>query len=130
VDKTNKIVFTEYAFQLKFKKQISILLIRRKETKIVINHNSVLSPLTFHNGYSINTLIENLPSEWIIYDSIIQNSHISLVSYCTLISPITVALFSGQIKLNSKYLKDLDYINKIGNIVSCLICITNNLLIL
>jgi len=101
---------------IKIINNIWFLIISRKETKIVINHSSVLSPLTFHNGYSINTLIENLPSEWIIYDSIIQNSKISLVNYCTLVSPITVALFSGQIKINSKFLKDLDYINKIGNL--------------
>lgn len=82
---------------------------------MVINHNSVLSLPIFQN--SINNTIENLPSEWIIYDSMVQNNHISLVNYCTLVTPITVALFSGQIKLNSKYMKDLEHLNLIRKFI-------------
>ena len=62
----------------------------------------------------MNDMINNYPSEWIVYDSMIQNSRISLVNYCTLVSPVAVGIFSGQIKLHSKYLQDLEYINTIS----------------
>lgn len=85
-----------------------------KETKIMINHNSVISPLTFYNGFTINDLLQNLPSEWIIYDTMIQNGHLSLINNCTLVSAVSVAIFCGQMRLQQKFLKDLDILNTIG----------------
>jgi ATP-dependent RNA helicase YTHDC2 len=55
-----------------------------------------------------NIKIENLPSEWLIYNEMSQHGYLKCLKCCTHVSSLCVGLFGGNIKLNEKYLNDLD----------------------
>ncbi|CAE1330762.1 YTHDC2 [Acanthosepion pharaonis] len=77
-----------------------------KETKVRIHNLSVLSPNP--SVGSRNKNISYFPSEWIVYEEMSRNNRLASVRCCTMISPITIALFTGPAKLSPEIIKEAE----------------------
>ena len=65
--------------------------------------NSVLSGASAHAE-----AVNNLPSDWLIYEEMTRIHRTANVRCCTLVSPITVAIFAGPAKLPAEAIKEVD----------------------
>lgn len=90
-----------------------------KETKVRIHNLSVLSPNP--SVGSRNKNISYFPSEWIVYEEMSRNNRLASVRCCTMISPITVALFTGPAKLSPEIIKEAEGNITAGNLISFLL---------
>ena len=87
-------------------------MITRSESNVRFHPNSVLNVCSLDPKESIeetrNQLLSSLPTDWFIFNSMIKTGKTCLVECCTLITPITIALFAGntQIVINS-YLENI-----------------------
>ena len=52
------------------------------------------------------TAVAELPSDWLFYEENTQANKLACVRTCTLVSPITVAMFAGPSKLPADALKE------------------------
>ncbi|XP_015788872.1 probable ATP-dependent RNA helicase YTHDC2 [Tetranychus urticae] len=73
-------------------------LISNKDSSIRFHPSSVLIETSENRPKNHVKLLESLPSEWLIFDSLSRIGFKSYARYCTLISPLTVALFAGTSK--------------------------------
>ncbi|RWS31417.1 putative ATP-dependent RNA helicase YTHDC2-like protein [Leptotrombidium deliense] len=53
-------------------------------------------------------LLENIPSDWIVYEEMTRIGRVSYARCCTLVSPIVVAIFAGAARLPSDALHEND----------------------
>lgn len=49
-----------------------------------------------------------LPTDWLIYDEAVRSFPIVHVRCCTVVSPVTVALFAGQSRLRSEVIRETE----------------------
>lgn len=66
------------------------------------HHTSVLNDITamMHRRHHQNKKnISDLPSDWLIYEEMMRTGSTAHAYCCSLITPITVALFSGPARL-------------------------------
>lgn len=108
-DNQNNIFIAEYSlcsnnFLLKSEYAFNIYL--RNEQRIIIHNSSVIYLTNYQKQQNVK--IENLASEWLLYNEMSQHGNLKCLKCCTLVSPLCIAIFSGNLKLNEKYLNELD----------------------
>ena len=82
---------------------------RKNENEKMITHmQSVLPQITQ------KAAIRELPSEWLFYEESTRASRLACVRTCTLVTPITIALFAGPTKLPADALKEEDLAVTLG----------------
>ncbi|XP_015929708.1 3'-5' RNA helicase YTHDC2 isoform X2 [Parasteatoda tepidariorum] len=78
-------------------------LITQKESKVRFHHSSVLNKLPVSSKQTVAKLrkqvIDELPSDWLFYEEMMRAGSTAHAQNCTVVSPITVALFSGPARL-------------------------------
>jgi len=75
----------------------------RKEFRVMLHHSSTLhkcpkSPCT-SVASSHSAVLEALPSDWLVYEKISRSGKFYYAHCCTVVSPITVALFAGPARM-------------------------------
>ncbi|GAB6019416.1 3'-5' RNA helicase ythdc2 [Chamberlinius hualienensis] len=87
-------------------------LITQKESKVRFHPSSVLSQMPESRKQTVSkvhaSVIENLPADWLIYEELSRSEYWGLARCCTLVSPITVALFAGPSRLPLDALSETD----------------------
>lgn len=73
----------------------------RKSSGIKFHTSSVL-----RNSASPKKPAQSIPTEWILYEEMSRYERSAYIRCCTAISPITVALFTGPIKLPPESVRD------------------------
>uniref|UniRef100_T1JES8 RNA helicase n=1 Tax=Strigamia maritima TaxID=126957 RepID=T1JES8_STRMM len=80
-----------------------IQLMTQKESKVRFHPSTVLSELPKSARTSVasshSQVVESLPSDWLIYEEMTRAGRLAHVRCCTLITPITIALFAGPARL-------------------------------
>lgn len=75
----------------------------RKECKVAFHPSSALrnDPKDEKTSVaqSLTIGVENLPTDWIMFDELNRTGRLCFMKTCTLVSPITVAIFSGPARL-------------------------------
>ncbi|XP_038625680.1 3'-5' RNA helicase YTHDC2 isoform X2 [Tachyglossus aculeatus] len=84
-------------------------LIGAKEKKFRFHPNSVLSQAQYKkippaNGHVVS--VQALPTDWLIFDEVTRACKIASISCCTAVTPITITLFSGPMRLASNALQE------------------------
>lgn len=78
-------------------------LITQKESKVRFHQSSVLNRLPTSSKQTVSALhskvVSDLPCDWLLYEEMTRTGHIAHAHCCTLLSPITVALFAGPARL-------------------------------
>ncbi|KOB67903.1 putative ATP-dependent RNA helicase YTHDC2, partial [Operophtera brumata] len=71
-----------------------------KEVRVAFHPKS-----TLHNGgtgvSAMHKSITGLPTDWVVFEEISRSGRFCFIRCCTLVTPLTVALFSGPIRLSS-----------------------------
>lgn len=80
---------------------LSMFHIFRKSSGIKFHTSSVL-----RNSASPKKVAQAIPTEWILYEEMSRYERSAYIRCCTAISPITVALFTGPIKLPPESVRD------------------------
>ncbi|KAI5615726.1 putative ATP-dependent RNA helicase YTHDC2 isoform X1 [Silurus asotus] len=80
-----------------------------KEKKVRLHPTSVLSQpqykkIPLANGQA--AAVQSLPTDWLIYDEMTRAHRTASVRCCTVVTPITVAVFGGSAKLPSTALQE------------------------
>ncbi|XP_056313163.1 3'-5' RNA helicase YTHDC2 [Danio aesculapii] len=80
-----------------------------KEKKVRLHPTSVLSQPQYKkippaNGQA--AAVDSLPTDWLIYDEMTRAHRIASVRCCTVVTPLTIALFGGGAKLPSSALQE------------------------
>lgn len=75
----------------------------RKEFKVMFHPSSTLrecpkSPRT-SMASSHSSVVEALPSDWLVYEEISRSGRLCHARCCTVVSPTTVALFAGPARM-------------------------------
>jgi hypothetical protein len=75
----------------------------RKEFKVMLHPSSTLreypkSPRTLVAA-SHAAAVEVLPSDWLVYEEMSRSGRFCHVRCCTLVTPITVAIFAGPARM-------------------------------
>lgn len=74
-----------------------------KEVRVAFHPKS-----TLHNGgtgtSAMHKSVTNLPTDWVIFEEISRAGRFCFIRCCTLVTPLTVALFSGPIRLSNSAL--------------------------
>lgn len=68
-----------------------------KEVKVAFHPSS-----TLHRGGGVmgsQKSVQNLPTDWVVFEEISRVGRFCFIRCCTLVTPLTVALFSGPIRL-------------------------------
>ncbi|KFM65505.1 putative ATP-dependent RNA helicase YTHDC2, partial [Stegodyphus mimosarum] len=77
--------------------------ITQKETKVRFHHSSVLNKLPLSSKQTVahmrKQIVAELPCDWLIYEEMMRTGSIAHAHCCTLVTPITVAIFSGPARL-------------------------------
>lgn len=68
-----------------------------KEALVVVHPSSTLRDLDPREG----KVSEKLPTDWIVYEEMNRTGKLCQIRMCTIISPITIALFAGPLRLPS-----------------------------
>ncbi|XP_073697034.1 3'-5' RNA helicase YTHDC2-like isoform X1 [Garra rufa] len=87
----------------------NLTLMGSKEKKVRFHPMSVLSQPQYKkippaNGQA--AAVESLPTDWLIYDEMTRAHRIASVRCCSVVTPLTVAIFSGCAKLPSSALQE------------------------
>ncbi|XP_067295893.1 3'-5' RNA helicase YTHDC2 [Pseudorasbora parva] len=87
----------------------SLTLMGSKEKKVRFHPTSVLSQPQYKkippaNGQT--AAVESLPSDWLIYDEMTRAHRIASIRCCSVVTPLTVAIFGGCAKLPSSALQE------------------------
>ncbi|XP_028912181.1 3'-5' RNA helicase YTHDC2 isoform X2 [Ornithorhynchus anatinus] len=90
-----------------------------KEKKFRFHPNSVLSQTHYRKIPPANGHIKSvqaLPTDWLIFDEVTRACKIASISCCTAVSPITITLFSGPMRLASNAFQEpLPFADTISN---------------
>lgn len=75
--------------------------------KVLFHPSSTLRDVS-HIGVaqSYSAAVSALPSDWILYEELNRAGNLCQIRMCTVVSPITVALFAGPIRLPLDCLSD------------------------
>lgn len=78
-------------------------LITQKESKVRFHPSSVLaekpqSPKVTVSAAHTET-VRSLPTDWLIYEEMTRSEHLAYARCCTLVTPITIAIFGGPSRL-------------------------------
>uniref|UniRef100_A0A673L052 RNA helicase n=1 Tax=Sinocyclocheilus rhinocerous TaxID=307959 RepID=A0A673L052_9TELE len=87
----------------------SLSLMGSREKKVRFHPTSVLSQPQYKkippaNGQA--AAVESLPTDWLIYDEMTRAHRIASVRCCSVVTPLTVAIFAGSAKLPSSALQE------------------------
>ncbi|KAG8185460.1 hypothetical protein JTE90_019719 [Oedothorax gibbosus] len=78
-------------------------LITQKESKVKFQHSSILNKLPVSAKQSAASLhrqmMSELPCDWLLYEEMMRTGSQAYAHCCTLITPVTVALFTGAARL-------------------------------
>ncbi|XP_046399834.1 3'-5' RNA helicase YTHDC2-like isoform X2 [Ischnura elegans] len=84
----------------------------QKESKVLFHQSSTLRALPKSPRTTVaashKSAVAELPSDWLLYDEMSQMGRLRLARGCTLVSPITVALFAGSSRLPPDALSEAD----------------------
>lgn len=69
----------------------------RKESLVAIHPSSSLRDADPRDG----KIPERLPTDWVVFEEMSRAGKLCQIRMCTVISPITVALFAGPMRLSS-----------------------------
>ena len=69
----------------------------RKESMVVVHPSSTLRDADIRDG----KIPERLPTDWVVFEEMSRAGKLCQIRMCTVISPITVALFAGPMRLSS-----------------------------
>ncbi|KAM4878739.1 3'-5' RNA helicase YTHDC2-like isoform 2-T2 [Sylvia borin] len=86
----------------------SLVLTSPKEKKVRFHPTSVLSQPQYKKIPPVNgqaAAVEALPTDWLIYDEMTRAHRIANIRCCSVVTPITVALFCGPARLPSNALQ-------------------------
>lgn len=98
----------------------NISLVLRREANVRVHTTSVLNtpPSTKLGGkMGPKDTVASIPSDWILYEEMSRGHRLAFVQCCTVVSPITVAIFCGPAKLASDALKEPEKAYFNGNII-------------
>lgn len=88
-------------------------LITQKESKVRFHPSSVLYRRPTTSKQTVADVhakvVSSLPCDWLIYEEMTRTGHIAQAECCTLVSPITVALFAGPARLPLDALHEPDH---------------------
>ena len=77
-----------------------MLFYTRKENKVRFHNSSVLSAAPNQLGSDTYALaVSKLPTDWLVYEEMTRAHRLAYVRCCTVVSPVTVAMFGGPAKL-------------------------------
>ncbi|MGH0189711.1 UNVERIFIED_CONTAM: hypothetical protein FKN15_037723 [Acipenser sinensis] len=87
----------------------NVMLMGSKEKKVRFHPNSVLSQPLYKkippaNGQA--AAVQSLPTDWLIYDEMTRAHRIASIRCCSVVTPLTVAIFGGSAKLLSTALQE------------------------
>ncbi|XP_042579270.1 LOW QUALITY PROTEIN: 3'-5' RNA helicase YTHDC2-like [Cyprinus carpio] len=87
----------------------SLSLMGSREKKVRLHPTSVLSQPQYKkippaNGQA--AAVDSLPTDWLIYDEMTRAHRIASVRCCSVVTPLTVAIFAGSAKLPSSALQE------------------------
>ncbi|XP_071450252.1 3'-5' RNA helicase YTHDC2-like [Hetaerina americana] len=84
----------------------------QKESKVIFHQSSTLRALPKSPRTTVaashKSAVAELPSDWLLYDEMSQMGRLRLARGCTLVSPITIALFAGSSRLPPDALSEAD----------------------
>lgn len=86
----------------------SLVLTAPKEKKVRFHPTSVLSQPQYKKIPPVNgqtAAVQALPTDWLIYDEMTRAHRIANIRCCSVVTPITVALFCGPARLPSNALQ-------------------------
>ncbi|XP_062370044.1 3'-5' RNA helicase YTHDC2-like isoform X3 [Cinclus cinclus] len=86
----------------------NLVLTASKEKKVRFHPTSVLSQPRYKKIPPVNgqtAAVEALPTDWLIYDEMTRAHRIANIRCCSVVTPITVALFCGPARLPSNALQ-------------------------
>ncbi|KAL2293879.1 hypothetical protein Nmel_007577 [Mimus melanotis] len=86
----------------------SLVLTAPKEKKVRFHPTSVLSQPQYKKIPPVNgqtAAVQALPTDWLIYDEMMRAHRIANIRCCSVVTPITVALFCGPARLSSNALQ-------------------------
>ncbi|XP_041567027.1 3'-5' RNA helicase YTHDC2 isoform X3 [Taeniopygia guttata] len=86
----------------------SLVLTAPKEKKVRFHPTSVLSQPQYKKILPVNdqtAAVQALPTDWLIYDEMMRAHRIANIRCCSVVTPITVALFCGPARLPSSALQ-------------------------
>jgi len=73
----------------------------RKELTVMFHPSSTLRDCPMAESHS--AVVKTLPSDWLIYEEISRSGQFCLARCCTVVSPITVALFAGAAQMQQDW---------------------------
>ncbi|XP_041666905.1 3'-5' RNA helicase YTHDC2 [Cheilinus undulatus] len=85
--------------------QETSLLSSNREKKVVFHPTSILSPAHNKEADSLKSS-RKLPTDWLIYDEMSRGHRIASIRCCSVITPITVAIFGGCSRLPDSALQE------------------------
>ena len=81
----------------------------RKENRVRFHSTSVLGPPPNEVGVNSHAMsVNRLPTDWLAFDEMTRLHRAAQVKSCTLISPVTVAIFAGPAKLPQEFIKEAE----------------------
>lgn len=93
-----------FSFSLNNKYSLLFSYYYRKESKVRFHHTSVLNTVSTmtqrrSNHSQCKKTISDLPCDWLLYEEMMRTGSTAHAYCCSLITPLTVALFSGPARL-------------------------------
>ncbi|XP_074546808.1 3'-5' RNA helicase YTHDC2 [Halichoeres trimaculatus] len=85
--------------------QETSLLSSNREKKVIFHPTSILSPAHNKEPGAVQPS-KNLPTEWLIYDEMTRGHRVASVRCCSVVTPITVAIFGGCSRLPDSALRE------------------------
>lgn len=84
----------------------------RKEHKVVFHPSSTLRDLPKSARVSVSgghtEVVRSLPTDWVIYEELSKVNRLSHVRTCTVVSAVTVGIFTGPTRLPLDALENSD----------------------
>ena len=99
----------------------------RKECSVMFHPSSTLHecPKSPHVSVaaSLSAVIQTLPSDWLVYEEISRSGQFCHAPCCTVVSPITVAVFAGPARMPLDAVKETEskyacQLNTMSNLAS------------
>ncbi|XP_061172936.1 3'-5' RNA helicase YTHDC2-like isoform X2 [Saccostrea echinata] len=91
-----------YPNLVKIERCTNIKMVSQKSSGIKFHTSSVLK----NPALPEKKAIQNIPTDWVLYEEMSRYERSAYIRCCTAISPITVALFTGPIKLPPESVRD------------------------
>ena len=80
-----------------------------RENKVRFHSTSALGPTPSEVGPDAHlAAVNRLPTDWLAYDEMTRLHRSAQVKSCTVMSPVTIAIFAGPAKLPLEAIKDAE----------------------